>query len=292
MYELIKAGNSSFYLDCPTKIGICTYDDGSAIIIDSGGDKSAGRKIRQILDENGWKLKAILNTHFHADHVGGNKYLQSQTGCNVFAPAMEVPFIKYPVLEPSQLYAGFPPNELRHKFLMAQESDAMELTSDLFPADITPIPLPGHSFEMVGYMTADGVAYIADCISSASTLDKYGIPFIYDVGSFLDTLDKVEAMEARLFVPSHAEATDDIAPLVQYNRKKILEAADRVLDACTEPTTLDDMLKKLFDSYGLTLNFQQYVLVGSTVRSFLAWLLAADKVSANFDDNRLLWSKK
>ena len=37
------------------------------------------------------------------------------------------------------------------------------------------------------------------------------------------------------------------------------------------------------------MNFEQYVLVGSTVRSYLAWLKDAGKLSVNFEDNRMLW---
>ena len=115
MYELIKITEQSYYIDCPVKIGV--YDTGGGVyLIDSGGDKDAGRRVRKILDERGWKLLGILNTHSHADHIGGNQYLQRQTGCRVFAPGMEVYFTRSPVLEPSLLYGGCPPKPLRHKF--------------------------------------------------------------------------------------------------------------------------------------------------------------------------------
>ena len=40
------------------------------------------------------------------------------------------------------------------------------------------------------------------------------------------------------------------------------------------------------------MNFEQYVLVGSTVRSYLAWLKDTEKLEARFQDNMLLWQKK
>ena len=46
----------------------------------------------------------------------------------------------------------------------------------------------------------------------------------------------------------------------------------------------------LFDEYGLVMNFEQCVLVGSTVRSYLAWLKDNDKIRAVFTDNQLMWS--
>ena len=53
--------------------------------------------------------------------------------------------------------------------------------------------------------------------------------------------------------------------------------------------TGEELLKKLFDAYGLTLNFDQYVLVGSTLRSYLAWLKSRSRVQPEFAANRLLW---
>ena len=94
---------------------------------------------------------------------------------------------------------------------MAQESDVQPLTESDLPEGFEMLPMPGHFFDMVGFRTPDDIVYLADCLSSRQTLEKYRIGFIYDVGAYLDTLETVKKMEARLFVPSYADATDDIA---------------------------------------------------------------------------------
>ena len=54
MYELIQTGNRSFYINCPAKIGVFRIDGSRICLIDSGSDKDAGRKVRQIMDREGW----------------------------------------------------------------------------------------------------------------------------------------------------------------------------------------------------------------------------------------------
>ena len=291
MYELVQIADGSYYINCPAKIGLIKLNETDVCLIDSGSDKEAGRKVRQVLDANQWKLTAIYNTHSNADHIGGNKYLQTQTGCKIYAPGIEHDFTRHTILEPSFLYGAFPPKELRHKFLLAQESDVEYLTEESLPEGITAIPLPGHFLDMVGFRNSDDVVYLADCLSSEDTLQKYGISFIYDVGAYLDTLEQVKTMEAKLFVPAHAQETDNIAPLAQINIDKVHEVADRILSLCEEPLCFEHILQKLFAAYELTMNFQQYALVGSTVRSYLAWLKDSGRLIADFEDNMLLWRK-
>lgn len=291
MYELIQVSGSSYYVQSPAKIGLVRLNDTDVCLIDSGSDKDAGRKARQILDKNGWRLTAIYNTHSHADHIGGNRYLQSQTGCRVYAPGAECAFTRHTVLEPSLLYGGCPPRELRHKFLMAQESDAAYLTAEVLPDGVELLPLPGHCMDMVGFRTPDDVVYLADCVSSRETLEKYRIGYIYDVGAYLATLETVEKMEARVFVPAHAEVTEDIAPLARYNIDTVQEVGDAITELCAQPLTFEELLKALFDRYGMTMTFEQYALVGGTVRSYLTWLKDMGRVAAEFADNRMLWRR-
>ena len=291
MYELNHITGNSYYIQSPSKMGLVKLSDTDVCLIDSGNDKDAGRKMRQLLDANGWHLTAIYNTHSNADHIGGNRYLQGQTKCKIYAQGIECDITRHPVLEPAFLYGGFPPKDLRHKFLMAQESDAQELTGAVLPEGFELLQLPGHFFHMVGFRSPDDVVYLADCLSSRETLDKYQIGFVYDVAAYLDTLEKVKTMQAAAFVPAHAEVTEDIAPLAQYNIDKVLEIADHMVELCAEPVIFEELLKKLFDDYGLTLTFEQYVLVGSTVKSYLAWLKDTGRLTALFEDNRLLWRR-
>ena len=173
MYELIQVSEQSYYIQSPAKIGLVKLNEQDVYLIDSGNDKDVGRKVRQLLDANGWRLTDIYNTHSNADHIVGNKYLQGQTGCTIYEPGIDCAFTRHPILEPSFLYGGYSCKELRHKFLMAQESDAQELTKECLPEGFEIIPLPGHFFDMVGFRTTDDVVYLADCLSSWGTLDKY-----------------------------------------------------------------------------------------------------------------------
>lgn len=292
MYELHQITDTAYYIQSPAKIGLVKLEGNDVCLIDSGNDKEAGRKVRQILDANGWRLRAIYNTHSNADHIGGNKYLQTQTGCDIFAPGIERDFTVHPVLEPSFLYGGFPPQSLRHKFLMAQESEADELTPESMPENLSMLPLPGHFFDMVGFKSADGAVFLADCLSSQETLDKYQITFVYDVAAYLNTLEMVRTLDGKNFVPAHAAATEEIAPLAQRNIDKVHEIAEKILQICISPIPFETILQRLFDSFALTMNIEQYVLVGSTVRSYLSWLNDSGRAEYRFENSQMLWRAK
>lgn len=291
MYELIQVSDRDYYIQSPAKIGLIKLNDIDVCLIDSGNDKDAGRKVRKLLDAHGWRLTAIYNTHSNADHIGGNQYLQNQAGCKVYAPGIECAFTRYPVLEPSFLYGGFPIKELCHKFLMAQPSNAQELTQDIMPEGFQVIPLPGHFFDMVGFRTPDDTVYLADCLSSRQMLDKYQIGFIYDIAAYLKTLEMVKTMQAKIFIPAHADVCEEITDLVQHNIDKVMEIAEKIIDICEEPLCFEFILKRLFDDYKLDMTYEQYVLVGSTVRSYIAWLKDTGKLNGLFENHMLLWKR-
>lgn len=286
MYELIRARGRTCYVDMPAKAGLYADGAGRVTLIDTGSDRDAAKKIDRHIRENGWTLETLINTHSHADHCGGNAYFVQMYGCRLIAPGLEGAFVRFPVLEPSFLYGGFPPKPLRNKFLMAQPSAPADAA---LPEGFSLIPLPGHSFDMVGVRTPDDVLFLADCLTGENILNKYHIGFLYDVEQYLATLSAVEGIQAALFVPAHAEPTEDIRPLARANRAKLEEILALILALCAAPLTQEELLKRVFDHYGLTLDFGQYVLAGSTLRSCLAYLLDHGRVEAVFLENRLLW---
>lgn len=289
MYELVQVSERCYYFESPSKIGLVHLGGENVCLIDSGSDKSAARAVCKTLRANGWKLSAIYNTHSHADHIGGNHYLQAQTGCRVYVPGIECGFTRHPLLEPTFLYGAFPAHELSNKFLQAQPSDAQALQPEALPPGISAIPLPGHSFDMVGYRAADGVVFLADSLASRETLEKYHIIYLWDVESHIHTLEMLCELQAEVFIPSHAEVVTDIVPLARFNKEHIYTVASGIVDICQTPATAEEILQRVCNSYGITLNFTQYVLLGSTLRSYLTWLRNTGHLRAEFNDNRLLW---
>lgn len=53
MYELIQLTEHDYYIDCPAKIGLVRIDEDNVVLIDSGNDKDAGKKVFRILEANG-----------------------------------------------------------------------------------------------------------------------------------------------------------------------------------------------------------------------------------------------
>ena len=52
-------------------------------------DPALAEPVLRALDEKGWTLTHILNTHHHGDHVGGNIELKRKTGCAIVAMARD-----------------------------------------------------------------------------------------------------------------------------------------------------------------------------------------------------------
>lgn len=289
MYELIQVAPRTYYIDCPTKIGIYRMNDTDVCLIDGGSDKDAARRIQKILTAQGWSLKKVFTTHSHADHVGGCAALSSRTGCEIYAPDTDLSFTLWPEFEPALLFGGCPPKPLRNKFLMAQPSPAKPLTSDALPEGMEMVRLDGHCPAMAAFKTPDGVWFLGDCMTSGTIIEKYHVSYIYNVEQYLDSLEKAKALEGICFIPAHAPAEENISPLADQNRDKVLEIAALVKSLCTD-AGYEDILKGVFDHYALRMDFGQYVLVGSTVKGYLTYLLDRGEVTADFRDNKMYWN--
>lgn len=288
MYDLNKVGEKTYYIDCPTNIGLYKLNDTDVCLIDSGNDKDTGRKINKILKENSFNLKYIINTHSNADHIGGNEFLQKRTNCNIISTEIENLFAKYPILEPSFLYGGYPLKKLTNKFLMAKASNPTGSIDDL-PEGLEYIKLGGHFFDMIGIKTSDDIYFLADCVFGENIINKYHISFIYNVDEFLKTLDFVENLEGKLFIPSHAKACEDIKPLVKLNRDKVYEIMDTILGICEEPIIFEDILQRLFIHYELKMDLNQYVLIGNTLKAYLSYLYNNEKLELEIKESKLYW---
>ena len=90
-----------------------------------------------------------------------------------------------------------------------------------------------------------------------------------------------------LFVPSHGEVSNDIHSLIKLNKDKTNEILNKILLICKNNVTLEDIVKNLFDTYGLQMNLTQYYLISSTIKAYLSYLIDEGKIKYEFIDNKM-----
>jgi len=207
--ELKQITEDVYYIPNPTNIGVIR-DGETAILIDSGLDDDTGKRILRTLEKYGLSLEAIINTHFHADHCGGNAYLKEKTGAKIYAPEIESAIIQYPYLEPFCLFSGANPiKDLKNKFLMAKPSQVdyvIKNNEDKLSFDeieVGIVRLPGHSPNQIGIEIED-ILFCADSVFSEDILRKYKIPFCVDIDKQKKTLNFLKNIKYRFYVPSYA----------------------------------------------------------------------------------------
>lgn len=299
--ELIRAGEKTWYTDSGSKTGFYLADNGKVVIIDTGLNDPAGEGISAILDAQGWKPQAIFNTHSHADHIAGNAALQKKYGCPVYALPLSAFFIRNTKMNAAAIFGGLPTPEMEHPFFLAEPSDCGVLSDSVMPRGMSFFSLPGHAYDMAGFACDDGTVFLADALAEEKSLEVNPIAYMFDPGETFETLRNLA--ESRLpvtgaplpgvrFVSSHCETRDrdGVAELARMNIEHQKGVIELLKDLCREPAEQDELVRRVFDHYGLRLTMNRFMLANGSVRNCMSWLHRRGEAEIDLSGNTFKWA--
>ena len=292
MYELQKLGEKTYFIDCPTRVGIYKINDREVCLIDSGNNPDAGKRVLKICEEQGWRITHIINTHAHADHNGGNAVIQKRTNCKILANGRDLCQINQPTLNNGCTFGGRTPKELENKFMLAEKSEAEQITTENIPAGLSFDVFPGQAFDQIAIFCDDGTIFTGDILCGKSTIEKYHIFFIRDALEYEQSCRKIAQTDAKVWCAAHYPPIYDkneLCELCEFNIVKMKEILELIKSVCHEAKCFESVLKEVLDAFGLELSFNQYAIAGSTIRGFLAYLHDIGEIETEFCDNFLLW---
>jgi glyoxylase-like metal-dependent hydrolase (beta-lactamase superfamily II) len=275
-------------------IGVLKAANGRTVMIDTGLNDTAARKVLRALQEEGRSVEAIITTHGHADHFGGNAFVVKRTGATVYAPQMDEAILRYPILQPITLFAGAdPPASMRGGFMLADPSPVdviyMAGTLQVEGIDIEVVGLPGHSANQMGLLV-DDVFFCADVVLPERVIDRYKMPYLYSVGDHLASLDIAARIEHRTAVPGHGPILDRLEQLIDDNRNLVLDVADRIVRIAGEGLMPEEILARLLGELGAEpQDAASYYLLHPTIFAYLSYLEGAGRVSHDIRNGRSLW---
>lgn len=294
--SLIELAPHAYYLPGAVNVGVLGNAAGEALLIDSGGDKEAGRQLRKVLEAARLRPLALLNTHSHADHYGGNDYLARNLSLPVWAPEIEEAVLRYPYLEPMYLFGGAAPlPELRNKWLEGKPSPVdhvytvEEASLQVGPFTLMRHDASGHAVRQVA-IGVGPVCYAADAFFGAEVLAKYEIPFTHDVAGQLATLARLPALPYEIFLPGHGEPTRDIAGAVAANRAAIERTREWVRVAVGSGATTSEVIHAVtarLENPPSTLS--TYFLMHACLHAYLAYLCNVGEITAEVERGVLRW---
>jgi hydroxyacylglutathione hydrolase len=147
--------------------------DNYAYLLTSGAenaliDPSEAEPVIALLDSRGIRLQAILNTHHHGDHTGGNLALKQKYGCRIYGPAAEASRI--PGID-----AGL------------KEGDVLKIGG----GEARILSTPGHTLgHICAWFPADGALFCGDTLFSMGC----GRLFEGTAAQMWDSLEKIMAL--------------------------------------------------------------------------------------------------
>ncbi len=291
MFEIKKIKGNTYYYEAFTNVGIFAPDGKNAVLIDACDHPRMVKGTDKQLGEMGLRVGAVIDTHCHIDHICGNKFFRDKYGCKILSTKKEQAFISYPSLESDFYYAGMDTDKIRNSFFLTEPCESEVITKENTPEGIETIPLPGHSFEMIGVKTADNVIFLADAILSRKTWDEYKLPFFYDVNSSISTLEMLKTLSADIYVPSHDAPLEDITELANYNIEKITEKKELFYSLC-EGRSFDTLFEAVLKKEDLKIRTEKYPMYAVMARNLLQALVNDGRIYAVLENNRLVYHRK
>ncbi len=287
MNELVKLGKKTYVLKNPVNVGIYLLNDKEVCLIDTGSSKDYAKTIDKILIEHNWTLKYIINTHGHADHISGNKYLQDKYNCEIYSSRVESYFINEPIFEPTLMYGADAIKDLKNRYLLAKASICKDISGvQIDGIDI--IDLKGHSLGSIGVVTDDLVCFAGDSYTSEKILQKYAIQYTFDINNYLDTINFLLSTHYNYYVPAHGDIEENPKSTLEKNMQNILNIEDQILEILNSPKTFNELLSELCNIYHIKMNFLQYHLIGSTLKSFLTKLEKALLIRLEYENGFMI----
>lgn len=251
---------------------------GRIVLIDSGVAVPDQGKLLQLLQRENLRVAAVLTSHAHIDHIGNHYAIQSAHGSKVYMTPFAAAVSARPMNLKAYLSGMSYKETLSDGASMFCEADYIfretDLVVDVEGACFKILALPGHAPEHVGFVTPDGVAYLADALLSDQVLDSVHIPYCMSCELDIQTKKIIEKMDYDSYILAHNAVYSCVKSIALRNREKLLEKIELVEGLAACPISMEKLVARASKRMGVPDGSVRKIRVAeSSIRSFVEYLV-------------------
>lgn len=271
-----------------SRIPLFKLGGGRAVLIDSGLAKPDREGILDLLRRENLRAAAVLTSHAHIDHTGNHSVLQSEHGAVLYMTAFDAAISSTPMNLKSYLYGtsyrglmGYWDSMLCRMDRVIRPEDAeVEIEGARFQI----LRLPGHAPEHLGFVTPDGVAYLADALMSDRVLESVRIPYCMCCELDIQTKQEIRTMDYARYIIPHNGVCDEVAALAQRNIQKLEEKIEVVASLADHYITLEQLVAESVTAMGASRDTVYKIRVAErNIRVFVEHLLDMGRLTQRAD---------
>lgn len=236
------------------RIPLYLADRTHAVMIDSGLRKPDQEGLLSLLEQEGIHVSSLLTSHYHQDHIGNHAPLKAAHQCEIYMS----PYAAAVCAEPFNMFSGnHEAYHIAQKNLTALACKAdrvISLDSDRLNVDGAEfglIHMPGHAQEQLGFVTPDGVAYLADTLLSEHVFQAIRLPYCTYCTQDLQAKASLRELPYNCYILAHNEIRDEIRVLAEKNIASIHEKLDLIEHLADRWITMEQLTVRVIEQMGI-----------------------------------------
>jgi glyoxylase-like metal-dependent hydrolase (beta-lactamase superfamily II) len=295
--DIKEVKGNTFCIDTGmTYIPFYKINDEEIIMLDTGWKKGEREGIENILESSNFKIKAILNSHSHTDHIGNNAYFKKKYN-SIIAMSTREALICSSAVDFKLYYQSQALKDIKeHYGYMACRADIMiddkEENLELCGIDFKIIHTPGHSPGHICIITPDNVAYLGDCLISYEVMRGAKMPYAYILSEDIKSKSKLYDLNFSKYIVAHKGIYDNIKKLIDDNIDFYENRAIRIYEVINDAMTMEDIMKAVIESFHIRVdNIHRYYFIERMLKSYVEFLYETEKLKIIVDDGFLKYIK-
>jgi glyoxylase-like metal-dependent hydrolase (beta-lactamase superfamily II) len=282
--KLVSIAGDTYYFPGMTNIGV--YRD---YVIDPGKNERVDWQRPE--STFGKKIAYGLITHCHDDHFWHAADLRN-SGAKIYAPASESPLIEDLEIHTRGFFLWVrPPDGMKPWYFRGTSCPVDGPVEELdMPLEI--VPMHGHTDGQVGYMTPDGVLFVADAMVAKDVWDTAGIFYFTNIPDTRRTLNDLMNTDADWVLPTHTGllTREEAVELADVNLKGLDRLERVVLDAIDKDgSSVESIVSKACLSLDMKDEFSVHLVGETAVRAFLHALYESRSVDYELKGHKVIW---